>query len=56
MKKYDVRFEKQAQKALKKMDSYQKRIILAWIKKNLLGTNDPRIHGKPLTANHSGKW
>lgn len=56
MRRYDVRFERNAQKSLKKMDPQQKRLIMAWIKKNLVGTHDPRIHGKALTANHKGKW
>jgi mRNA interferase RelE/StbE len=30
--------------------------IMAWIRKNLDGCTDPRIHGKGLTANRSGEW
>jgi mRNA interferase RelE/StbE len=56
MKKYQVRFEKRAQKALKKMDKHQAGIILSWIKKNLVDTENPRQHGKGLTANRSGEW
>ena len=54
--KYSVRYEKEAQKILKKMDKYQAKIILNWIEKNLVGTENPRIHGKGLTANKSGFW
>lgn len=53
---YKVTFESSAQKTLKKMDRYQAQIILAWIKKNLVGTENPRLHGKGLVANHSGEW
>lgn len=56
MKHYQVAFEKNAQKTLKKMDKYQAKIIMAWIKKNLVQTDNPRRHGKGLTAHHSGKW
>lgn len=56
MSVYKVRFEKRAQKTLKKMDPYQRKIILAWIKKNLVDAQDPRQHGKTLSSNHSGKW
>ena len=53
---YQVRFEKRAQKTLKKMDKYQAGIIMAWIKKNLVGTTNPRKYGKGLTANRTGEW
>lgn len=54
--KYKVRYEKEAQKALKKMDMFQAKIILNWIEANLVNTDNPRIHGKGLTANKSGVW
>ena len=31
-------------------------MIAAWIDKNLEGCDDPRVHGKGLTANRSGQW
>lgn len=55
-KKYTVRYEKGAQKALKKMDKHQARLILSWISKHLEGTDSPRIHGKGLVGNKSGQW
>lgn len=54
--KYEVRFEKRAQKALKKIDKHQALIIMAWIKKNLVESTDPRRFGKGLTENQSGEW
>ncbi|MGM0241231.1 type II toxin-antitoxin system RelE family toxin [Enterococcus sp. AZ103] len=54
--KYNVVYMPQAQKQLKKMDRYQARIIVAWIRKNLEGTTDPRQHGKGLVGNRSGEW
>ncbi|MBX8935339.1 type II toxin-antitoxin system RelE/ParE family toxin [Enterococcus gilvus] len=55
-KHYLVRYEKAAQKALKKMDRFQASMIISWIEKNLVGTDNPRQHGKGLVANRSGEW
>lgn len=43
-------------KAFKKLDRQTKKIIKAWIDKNLMNCEDPRIHGKGLTLNRSGQW
>jgi len=48
--------KKNAQKALKKMDKHQARLILSWISKNLEGTHSPRVHGKGLVGNKSSQW
>ncbi|MBC1567229.1 type II toxin-antitoxin system RelE/ParE family toxin [Listeria booriae] len=53
---YHVRFEKEAQKALKKMDRFQAKLIVSWIEKHLEGTTNPRIHGKSLVGNRGGQW
>lgn len=29
---------------------------MSWIKKNLVGTDDPRCHGKGLVSNRSSEW
>ncbi|MRI84328.1 type II toxin-antitoxin system mRNA interferase toxin, RelE/StbE family [Aerococcaceae bacterium WS4759] len=55
-KTYKVRYERNAQKALKKMDRHQASLILSWISKNLEGTDSPRAHGKGLVGNKSGQW
>ena len=31
-------------------------MIKSWIVKNLVGCDDPRAHGKGLTANQTGQW
>jgi mRNA interferase RelE/StbE len=31
-------------------------MVKAWVEKNLVGCNDPRAHGKGLSANRSGQW
>lgn len=53
---YQVIYIRDAVKDLKKLDKYTKRMIKAWIDKNLEGCENPRIHGKGLTANRSGQW
>ena len=37
-------------------DRFDARLITSWIGKNLEGCEDPRAHGKGLTANRSGEW
>ena len=56
MKRYALVFSKEALKDLKKLDNSVSRVIYAWLKKNIDGCSDPRIHGKGLTANRSGQW
>ena len=53
---YDVQFSERALKALKQMDKYQAKIILAWINKNLVSCSDPRQHGKALIGDKKGYW
>ena len=53
---FHVEFTESARKELKKLDKYTQKIILLWLNKNLEGCDDPRIHGKPLTANRVGQW
>ena len=54
--RYEVRFGKRAKKALKKMDPHQASIIMAWIKRNLVNTTNPRQLGKGLTGDKRGAW
>ena len=56
MKRYALVYSKEALKDLKKLDNSVSRVIYAWLKKNVDGCSDPRIHGKGLTANRSGPW
>lgn len=42
--------------AFKKLDRQTQKIIKTWIEKNLVGCENPRVHGKGLTANRSGQW
>ena len=54
--KYDVIYIDKALKSLRKIDKSVLPMIKAWIDKNLVGTENPRQHGKGLTANRSGQW
>ena len=53
---YRVEYTKAALKQLKKMDRFDARLLLSWIEKNLIGCENPRAHGKALSANRSGEW
>lgn len=53
---YQVEYTPDAIRQIKKLDPATRKLIRAWIEKNLVGCNDPRIHGKGLTADKSGKW
>ena len=54
--KYEVELSERFKKEFRKLDKYTQKMIRAWINKNLVGTENPRLHGKGLTANHSGQW
>ena len=56
MSKYTVEFTKEALRQLKKLDQYTAMMIVAWVRKNLKGCENPRRHGGGLTANRSGQW
>lgn len=53
---YRVEFTVRFAKEFKKLDRYTQRMLKAWIDKNLVGSENPRVHGKGLTANRSGQW
>lgn len=53
---YSVEYTPQALKELKKFDKQTRALIIGWIEKNLVGCENPRQHGKGLTANRSGQW
>lgn len=53
---YHVELTKRAIKDLKKLDKHTASLITGWLRKNLEGCENPRQHGKGLTANRSGQW
>jgi len=54
--KYQVVYEKRALKSLLRLDQGQQRIILAWIEKNLVDTEEPKKYGKALKGNLKEYW
>ena len=54
--KFHVEYLPQVYKTLEKMDKFTKRIIIEWIEKKLVDCEDPRLYGKPLSANRAGQW
>jgi mRNA interferase RelE/StbE len=56
LKTYSLKTLKHFDKQLSKLDKGTQRFLLAWMAKNLYNTDNPRRHGKGLTANRSGQW
>ncbi len=38
------------------MDRSVQKLITSWIEKNLIDTENPRLHGKGLSGDKSGYW
>jgi len=53
---FHVETTRRLDKQLKKLDKFAANTILKWLDKNIEGSNNPRLMGKPLVGNHSGKW
>lgn len=53
---YEVRYTKQALKSLKKLDKIACVLLVSWIEKHLVGTQNPRLKGKALRANLAEAW
>ena len=53
---YSVETTARFDKEFRKLDRYTQRLLKGWIVKNLIDTENPRLHGKGLTANRSGQW
>ncbi len=56
MSRYKVEYTPAAIKQIKKLDGSTRKLIRAWIEKNLVGCKDPRAHGKGLSGDKSGQW
>ena len=56
MKTYKLEYSKEALIDLKRLDNSVARVIYAWMKKNIEGSENPRVHGKGLSSNRSGQW
>ena len=53
---YHVQLTDTEKKQLKKMDRQTASMLLGWMRRNLEGCENPRQHGKGLSANRSGQW
>ena len=53
---YKIEYSDRAIKQIKKLDKQTQFLIKSWIDKNLIGTSNPRQHGKGLRSNRSGQW
>ena len=53
---YVVDYSLKAIKELKKLDHYTATILYSWIEKNLVGCDNPRVHGKALVGDLKDYW
>ena len=53
---WHVKLSDEARKQLKKLDRHTAALLTNWMRKNLEGCEDPRAHGKGLSANRAGQW
>ncbi|MDR0350403.1 MAG: type II toxin-antitoxin system RelE/ParE family toxin [Coriobacteriales bacterium] len=53
---WTLRLSSKAIKQLSKIDRPQRAILVGWLEKHIEGAANPRAHGKPLTAGHTGQW
>lgn len=56
MIKFHVEWSLRAQKQMRKLDKSIAEMLLRWVHKNLDNCENPRLHGKALTANLAGQW
>lgn len=54
--RYSVETTARFDKDFKRLDRYTQRMLKGWIEKNLMNCENPRAHGKALSANRSGQW
>lgn len=54
--KWNLTLSDKAVKQLKKLDKQTSKLIIAWLRKNIEGCEDPRVHGKGLVGDKSGMW
>jgi len=53
--KFTVETTERFERDFRKLDRYTQKMLASWIDKNLEGCENPRVHGKGLTANRSGQ-
>ncbi|HHX69397.1 MAG: type II toxin-antitoxin system RelE/ParE family toxin [Miniphocaeibacter sp.] len=53
---YTVEYEKKAIRQLSKLDNGTSKLIINWIEKNLINTDNPRSNGKSLKGDLKEYW
>ena len=53
---YSLEYSQRAAKQLAKMDPNVRRTIVAWLRKHVNNSANPRLFGKGLTGGLSGQW
>lgn len=53
---YTVETTPRFDKEFRKIDPYIQKMIVAWIRKNLVGCDNPRVQGKALKGSFAGQW
>ena len=53
---YGVETTRRFDREFKKLDRYTQQMIKSWIKKNLEGCDNPRLHGKAFIGDKKGLW
>jgi mRNA interferase RelE/StbE len=54
--RYRIETTERFDREFRKLDRYTQRMVKAWIDRNISETDDPRQHGKGLSANRRGQW
>lgn len=56
MKNYIVDYTKLAKRSIDNLDNPIRTRIVTWIEKNLVGCENPRMHGTNLVNHSKGNW
>lgn len=54
--RYSIETTERFDREFRKLDRYTQRMVKAWIDRNISETDNPRQHGKGLSANRRGQW
>lgn len=53
---YTVRTTTKFDRVFNKLDPYVRKMLRAWIEKNLEGCDNPRVYGRELVGDYKGQW
>jgi mRNA interferase RelE/StbE len=54
--RYRIETTERFDREFRKLDRYTQRMVKAWIDRNISETDNPRQHGKGLSADRRGQW